>query len=197
LEQKLADDAVFFCDLIKKAYRSKNGEEPVKEEPEEVRAMALNAWKLLHEWKRPPGLRGDGSFCPEQFDEWLEQVKTISAESGHLEVALHYVGEVLIHAPVDPGGLWIHRTVAAALDSRDAEDMRSGFRTGAYNSRGAHWFDPTGKPEKELAAQYSRKAEETENAGFPWFAVTLRELAGEYEREAASIIADAQLRESE
>ena len=197
LEQKLADDAVFFCDLIKKAYRSKNGEEPVKEEPEEVRAMALNAWKLLHEWKRPPGLRGDGSFCPEQFDEWLEQVKTISAESGHLEVALHYVGEVLIHAPADPGGLWIHRTVAAALDSRDAEDMRSGFRTGAYNSRGAHWFDPTGKPEKELAAQYSRKAEETENAGFPWFAVTLRELAGEYEREAASIIADAQLRESE
>lgn len=197
LERKMADDPVFFCDLIKKAYRSKNGEEPLKEEPEVERAMALNAWRLLHEWKRPPGLRGDGSFCPEKFDEWLGQVKMISAESGHLEIALHYVGEVLIQVPADPGGLWIHPTVAAALDSRDAEDMRSGFRTGVYNSRGVHWIDPTGKPEKELAAQYRRKAEETENAGFPWFAVTLRNLAGDYERESASIIADAQQREPE
>ena len=66
--------------------------------------------------------------------------------------------------------------------------MRNGFRTGTYNSRGVHWVDPTGKPEKELAEQFRSKAEEVENAGFQRFAATLRDLAEGYDREAQQII---------
>jgi hypothetical protein len=68
--------------------------------------------------------------------------------------------------------------------------MRDGFRTGTYNSRAVHWVDPTGKPERELAEQFRRKAEEVENAGFQRFAVTLRGLAEGYNREAERIIGD-------
>jgi hypothetical protein len=68
--------------------------------------------------------------------------------------------------------------------------MRNGFRTGTYNSRGVHWVDPTGKPERELAEQFRSKAEEIENAGFQRFAVTLRGLADGYDREAERIIND-------
>ena len=53
-----------------------------------------------------------------------------------------------------------------------------------------HWVDPTGKPERELAEQFRRKAEEVENAGFQRFAVTLRSLAEGYDREAERIIGD-------
>ena len=105
-----------------------------------------------------------------------------------MEVALIKIGEVLIHTPPDPGGLWINRIVAAALNDRAADDMRAGYRTETYNSRGVHWVDPTGKPEQELAEQFRRKAEDVENAGFLRFAVILRELAEEYEREAQRII---------
>ena len=111
-------------------------------------------------------------------------------ESGHQEVALINIGEVLIHTPPDPGGLWIRRAVAAALNDREADDMRDGFRKGIYNSRGAHFVDQTGKPERELAEQFRSKAEEIENAGFQRFAVTLRGLADGYDREAERIIAE-------
>ena len=96
----------------------------------------------------------------------------------------------MIHAQSDPDGLWIRRAVAAALNDREADDMRDGFRTGTYNSRGVYWVDPTGKPEKELAEQFRSKAEEVENAGFQRFAVTLRGLADNYDREAKRIADD-------
>lgn len=152
--------------------------------------MATNAWRLLHEWKTPPGTQQDGTFSEERFAEWLQRVKEACTESGHLEVALINIGEVLIHSRPDPDGLWIRRAVAAALNDRKADDMRDGYRTATYNSRGAHFVDPTGKPERGLAEQFRSKAEEVENAGFHRFAVTLRDLADGYDREAERMVAE-------
>lgn len=123
-----------------------------------------------------------------KFSSWLQRVKEICIESGHLEVAPINIGEVLIHRPSDPNGLWINHTVADALNAKDAEDMRRGFRNGILNSRGVHWVDPTGRPERELAEQYRQKAEDAENAGYQRLAVTLRGLADDYDREAKRII---------
>ena len=190
LESRLANDPEFFCEVIRLIYRSKKEDHPSREPTEESKAIATNAWRLLHEWKTPPGTQKDGTFSEERFTEWLQRVKDVCTESGHLEVALINIGEVLIHTTPDPDGLWIRRAVAAALNDREADDMRAGFRTGTYNSRGVHWVDPTGKPERELAEQFRSKAEEIENAGFQRFAVTLRDLAGGYDREAKRIIND-------
>ena len=188
LESRLANDPEFFCEVIRLIYRSKKEDQPSKKPTEESKAIATNAWRLLHEWKTPPGKQKDGTFSEERFAEWLQRVKEACTASGHLEVALINIGEVLIHAPPDPDGLWIRRAVAAALNDREADDMRDGYRTGTYNSRGVHWVDPTGKPERELAEQFRSKAEEVENAGFQRFAVTLRGLADSYDREAERIV---------
>ncbi|VVQ14208.1 hypothetical protein PS925_03877 [Pseudomonas fluorescens] len=197
LENRLASDSEFFCEIIRLIYRSNKGDQPSRELSEKSKAIATNAWRLLHEWKTPPGTRKDGTFSEEDFKEWLRRVKISCTESGHLEVALIKIGEILIHCPPDPDGLWIRRVVAAALNDRDAGDMRDGFRTGTYNARGAHWVDPTGAPEKALAEQFRDKAEEVENAGFQRFAVTLKELADGYEREAKRVISDHQGRADE
>lgn len=196
LERRLANDPEFFCEVIRLIYRSKKEDQSSREATENSTALATNAWRLLHEWKTPPGTQKDGAFKEECFTEWLQRVKKACMASGHLEVALISIGEVLIHTPPDPDGLWIRRVVAAALNDREADDMRDGFSTGTYNSRGAHWVDPTGKPERELAEQFRRKAEEVENAGFQRFAVTLRRLADDYDREAERIIRDYKDRES-
>jgi hypothetical protein len=190
LEYRLANDAEFFCEVIRLIYRSQNDEHQPRKPTEKSKAIATNAWRLLHEWKTPPGTQDDGTFNEEGFTEWLQKVKESCTTSGHLKVALIQIGEVLIHAPSDPDGLWIRRSVAAALNDREADDMRDGFRTGTYNSRGVYWVDPTGKPEKELAEQFRSKAEEVENAGFQRFAVTLRGLADDYDREAKRIADD-------
>lgn len=196
LEIKLANDPDFFCEVIRLIYCSK-GDPSSREPTKESKAIATNAWRLLNEWKTPPGTQKDGTFSEERFTEWLQSVKDVCTESGHLEVALINIGKVLIHTPPDSDGLWIHRAVAAALNHREADDMRAGFRTGTYNARGFHWVDPTGKPEREQADQFRSKAEEIENAGFQRFAVTLRGLADSHDREAERIFNDHKNREDE
>lgn len=197
LESRLASDPKFFSQVVQLVYRSKRKDQSSGESTERLRVIARNAWRLLHGWRTPPGLHEDGGFDAKYFLEWLQQVKNLCMESGHLEVALGKIGEVLIYAPSDPDGLWIHKAVAAALNARDAEDMRSGFRRGAVNSRGAYWEDPSGRSEKALAEQFRRKAEDVENAGFHRFAVTLRDLAERYEREAKRVVDEYEDRDDE
>lgn len=190
LESRLASDPVFFCEAIRLVYRSKKENKSKIDTTENEKAIATNAWRLLHEWKTPPGTLPDGTFSTGTFKEWLEKVKNFCTESGHLEVALTHVGHVLFYCPSDSEGLWINQAVAEALNSKDAEDMRNGFKTETFNSRGVHWIDPTGKPERELAEQYRQKAHEIENAGYQRFAATIRILAEEYDLEADRIISE-------
>jgi len=184
LENRLASDPDFFCEVIRLTYRSKKEPKSDKEPTEQEKAIATNAWRLLHEWKTPPGMDSNGDFSESSFKQWLKSIKKACTESGHVEVALSHVGNVLIYTPPDSDGFWINHAVAEALNSKDADKMRNGFRIGIFNSRGVHMVDPTGKPEKELAAKYRKQAEEVENAGYQRFAATLRDLADSYEREA-------------
>jgi hypothetical protein len=191
LERRISTDAAFYIQLIRAIYRSERERDKPKREPSESeRAIAGNAWRLLHEWKRVPGEDGQGNLEPKAFKDWVEDMKQLANESGHLSVAMIQFGEVLIHAPADPKGLWIDRAVAAALNGKDAEKMRQGFSTGIFNSRGAHWVDPSGEPEKELAEEFRSKGEAVESAGFHRLAVTMRQLAESYEREAQRVIAE-------
>lgn len=190
LESKLASDPEFFCSVIRLLYRSEKEDKPKNEPNEESKNLAKNAWRLLYEWKMPPGMQEDGSFNADHFNKWLQRIKAICSETGHLEVALINIGKILVHSPADPGGLWIHRTIAEALNERDAEGMRNAYRTGIRNARGVHRVDPSGNPEIELADQSRHRAEEAENAGFQRLAITLRELANGYEREAERIISE-------
>jgi len=193
IEKRLATQPEFFCEVIRLIYRSKHDEKQDENPDERRQAIATNAWRLLHEWKHPPGLQEDGSFSASDFETWLASVKQQSSETGHLEVAMIKVGEVLLYCPPDPQGLWIVQSVAKALNARDADEMRNGFRTEVFNSRGVHWVDPTGKPERELAEQWCEKADAIENAGFTRFAAVLQELANSYERDAERVISTHKL----
>jgi hypothetical protein len=188
LEQKLASDPGFFCEAISLLYRSTNDTESHKEHTEQQKMIAENVWRLLDDWRTLPGMRPDGSFSVDKFNSWLDTVKTKCEQSGHLEVALSTIGKVLIYYIPDPDGLCIHKALAEALNADDAEKMRNGFRIGIFNSRGVHEVDPTGKPEKELAAKYRQQAEEVENAGYYRFAITLKSLSDSYDHEAERII---------
>ena len=190
LENRLASDPSFFCKVIQLRYRSKKKDGTPKEPTRQDQEIAVQAWRLLQEWSTPPGTRPDGTFLPDHFEQWLAQVKETCRESGHLEAALNNTGQVLINCPPDPDGLWIHHAVAEELSHRNAEKMREGYSTGVFNSRGAHMVDPTGKPERELAEQWRKKAEDVENAGYQRFATTLRRLAEGYDREAERIVAE-------
>ncbi len=184
LEQRLSSDPEFFCEVIRTVFRSKNAKSPFEEPTEQQKNIAMNVYRLLNQWKTPPGSQSDNFFDGDAFNDWLNKVKASCEESGHLEVALIQIGNVLIHTPPDPDGLWIHHSVAEALNAKDAEEMRNGFSVGIFNSRGVYCVDPTGKPEKELAARYRQQAEEVEVHGYQRLAAMLRDLSVSYDREA-------------
>ena len=188
LENRLASAPEFFCEVIRYVYRSKKEPKSEKKHTKQEKAIAQNAYQLLREWRTPPGMQPDGSFSREHLMRWLESTKTICIESGHLEVALAHVGQVLFYCPLDPDGLWINRAAAEVLNAKDADEIRNGFATAIFNSRGAHLVDPSGKPELELSAKYGKDADEAENAGYQRLAVTMRDLANFYDKEAKRII---------
>ena len=189
LEGKLSTNPEFFCEVIQLTFRSRKEDKPPKEPTEEEATVARKTWHLLDIWKTPPGVQEDETFNAEEFTNWIHRSKELCKESGHLEVALDQIGQVLIHAPPDPDGLWIHKAIALELNDPEVEYMRVGFNIGKRNSRGVHVVDPTGAPERELAEEYRIKADAVENAHFSRFATSLRELAEDYERDAERVIA--------
>lgn len=72
----------------------------------------------------------------------------------------------------------------AELNSADNDELRKGYKLGIFNQRGAHWIDPEGKPEKELAQKYNQRAEATEVLGYSRFSEVLRKIAEGYLSEA-------------
>jgi hypothetical protein len=130
-----------------------------------------------------PGQARDGTFDGAALTNWLEKVRGICAQSGHLGIALSQIGRVLVYAPPDPGGLWLHEAAAAALNAKDAGDMRDGFRTELFNSRGVYTLTG-GTEERKLAEKYSEQAEQLESSGYHRLASCVRDLAGSYRRDA-------------
>lgn len=188
LDAKLATEPDFFVELIRLIYRPKNRAKTTAPElSEPQKSIATNAWKLLHEWKTPPGTLADKSIDGLKLKSWMDRVKQLCKESGHQDVAMLKFGEVLYYCPADPNGLWIVTDVARILNARDADTIRRGFCTEVFNSRGAHWVDPTGAPERALATLWKERGEAVENAGFARFAASLRELSSSYNRQAERI----------
>lgn len=188
IEKRLSENPDLFMEVIELVYRSEKQPEKKKIVNKE---SVLNARLLLDLWKRPPGKQDDGTFCEEELNKWFAGVKDKSKESGHYKVAMTRIGHVLFYSiDLDPKGLWIHRAAAELLDEKDNDYIRQGFTTEAYNSRGLHQVDPSGKQERDLAEFWRERARSIENLGLIHFSSSLKNLADSYDREADRIIFD-------
>jgi hypothetical protein len=183
LEQELATNSEFFCEVIRIVFRSKNGDAQKVEIDENQKFIIKNAFRLLNDWRTPPGTQANGLFNGEALDGWVEGVKRNASQSGHLEIALTRMGHALRYTPADPDGLWIDSSVAAILDASDARDARDGFISELFNSRGVHNFS-AGEEERQLAAKYRSQASDVDSRGFHRLASSLRALADSYDRDA-------------
>lgn len=187
LERRLASDPNFFHEVLVTIYRSENDKEG-REISAKDRTIAVNAWKLLNSWQIVPGSKQDGTISKSPLNKWLADTRKICTQSGHLKVAQTHIGQVLYYSPPDPSGLWIDKAVAEVLNKTDANELRHGYRLKVFNSRGAYWVDPTGDPEKQLSEKFGTYANDASKAGFHRLSNLMKEIAAEYEKEAARIL---------
>jgi hypothetical protein len=81
LENRLASDPNFFCELIQLTYRAK-GEESKENPSPKQRNIATNAYRLLSTWKIVPSTQAGGEFNPNTFTQWLSQTEKIVQAPG-------------------------------------------------------------------------------------------------------------------
>lgn len=188
LENQLANSADFFCEIVQLLYRSKNIEATDRSiQNKNHEFLARNAWNLLHNWHIPPGMQKDGTFDDKQIKKWVDEVIEKCKETGHLEVSMIHIGHILFYCPKDQSGFWINKTAAKIIDD-DANHIRNGFYSQTMTSRGAHFVNPSGIEEKELAEKYRKRAQDTQDEGFINFANILYKIAESYDSEAKDII---------
>jgi len=183
LEKRLAEDHVFFCEVIRTAFRSKREDRPVEKPTEQQELNGANAYRLLHNWKTPPGTQEDGTYDGDALTAWLENVKETCRESGHLDIALTIIGQVLFYTPPDAEGFWMNYTAANLLNAKDAKKMRNGFETAVIASRGVYTCTG-GDEERKLAEKFRIRAEEADVQKFHRLAETFRDISAFYKQEA-------------
>ena len=180
---KISYDPDFFCYILRLVYKPES--DCNSEITEKEKNVAQNAFNLLEMWNIIPGMQQNSDiFNGAELDKWINRVKEICASTGHLKIALFIIGKVLIYAPEDPNGLWMHHAIANVLNARENGDMREGYKISKINACGVHTVDPTGAYEREIAKQFHIKADEIENSGYNRIAIMMRDLANYYDREA-------------
>lgn len=185
---KIAKEPEFFCELIRIIYKSKKEIFVDSVSDDRKQELVTNVWRLLSEWETPPGLDASGGFDESELEVWIDKVKLISLETGHIEVTLQKIGEILFYALEDGSAYLSKRKVLSILENRDHVNMREGFSMQIYNSRGAHWVDPTGKPEFELAEKWNKQAKIIEQEGFTLFANTLYGVSESFRRDGERVL---------
>ena len=183
LEKSLQQNAEFFCQLIQMIFRSdKEPEDNKQAVTEQDKARVHQAYMLLTQWKRMPGMSDAGVINEQELMDWVNIARELCNESGHLAVCDERIGEVLAMEPED-NDEWPSIPVRDIIDEIDSDDLARGFRIGIYNKNGSVPFEGGGLREKELARKYHQFASQCEME-WPITASSLRRVAKDYEEEA-------------
>lgn len=180
IEKMLSENPKVYNDILCLAYKPHS----MKVNPKKVNEnIATNAYRLLNQWELVPGLV-DGIIDKEKLNNWYKQMVAICSESDRLEVGLSNFGKVLYHSPKDKDGFWIDKNVAEILNDDNADTIRQGFHTEAFNSLGVINYDPEGTVFENLSKEYEEKANLADKEGFYRLAKEMRNLADTYKYEA-------------
>ena len=184
IEERLATDPMFFCEVIKLTYRSDKEENFGKEVSEQQRAVASLTWDLLKDWRLPPGLTIDKGFSKENFESWLKIVQTECERTGYLKVAMNCIGQVLVKVPTIDPSFPMCRDVAEIINNKDSTDILQGFQNGVLDLNGIEIINPQNPVEQKISLKYKEQAAVVEEQSYYRIATMLREVANHYEDKA-------------
>jgi len=188
LLSELSEQPHLFIKMLSAVYKAsaESGiEEPEPSDPEQARAVADQAYRLLDLWNRIPGQRDDDTIDGQALEIWIKQARVLAKAAGREAIADSKIGQMLSASPKGADQNWPAEPVRDALDLFRSKPMLEGFRIGKANRRGVTTRNPGdgGNLERAEAATYRAwaKAVAFEH---PHTARALNELADDYERQA-------------
>ncbi|MBB5360899.1 transcriptional regulator with XRE-family HTH domain [Rhodanobacter sp. ANJX3] len=188
LLRALSEDPSLFIMMLSAVYKANEESgvvEPEPENPEQARAVATQAYRLLGLWNRIPGTRDDGTLDGEVLESWIKEARTLAKAAGREEVADSRIGNMLSASPIGADGNWPAEPVREVIDLFRSKSMIEGFHIGKSNRRGVTTRLPRdgGELERQDAAKYRAWARAISYA-HPHTAKALDALADGYEWQA-------------
>jgi len=188
LLRALSEDPSLFIMMLSKIYKASEESGVVEsepEDPEQARAVATQAYRLLGLWNRIPGTRGDGTIDGEALESWIKEARTLAKAAGREDVADSRIGNMLSASPMGADGNWPAEPVREVIDLFRSKPMIEGFRIGKSNRRGVTTRMPRdgGELERQEAAKYRVWAKAIAYE-YPHTARALDVLAEEYDWQA-------------
>ncbi|MEZ5829487.1 MAG: addiction module antitoxin, partial [Hyphomicrobiales bacterium] len=197
LGRQLAESPPLFMQAIGLAYkRSDDGEDPAEWHipNEEARSnVAMQAYRLLHNARRIPGTKDDGSIDVAKLKAWITEVRALCRTHARVGVGDSVIGELLSKAKPGKDGIWPCEPVREALEEVGTKRMAEGMTVGLYNQRGAQWRGEGGGQERELAGKYRNWSRQVAFDA-PFTSRLLEQIARTYDHDAEWHDADANLR---
>ncbi|MCA1778073.1 MAG: helix-turn-helix domain-containing protein [Xanthomonadaceae bacterium] len=196
LPKALSKQPALFVELLRAVFKTseESGDvEPEPENPEQARAFARQAHRLLRNWSHLPGTRDDGSIDGDALESWIKEARSLAKAAGRVEIADDQIGNVLSASPDGADGNWPAEAVREALDRFRSKPMLRGFCRGKINRRGVTTRMPRdgGRLERQEAAKY-REWAKAMRYKHPYTAKALDRLAQHYEDDARRHDEDAE-----
>jgi hypothetical protein len=189
LLRALSEQPALFIQMLSAVFKAseESGVVDVEpENPEQARAVADQAYRLLELWNRLPGTRDDGTIDGAALETWIKEARTLAKAAGRQDIADDRIGNMLSASNLHGAdGNWPAEAVREVLDLFRSKPMIEGFWIGRSNRRGTTTRMPRdgGNLERQEAAKYRNwaKAFAYEH---PHTAKALDTLADSYEAEA-------------
>jgi hypothetical protein len=190
----LVSDPRLFTDLLCLLYRPA-GSTSSETISDQAKAAARIGWQVLHNCRRQPGTRADGSIDPGAFVRFVDEARQLCRAADRLAACDETLGQIMAHAPADAKGVWPCEPARDVLDRSELEEMRRGFLVGSVNKRGmtSRAYDQGGDQERALAREYRTHARALQNSHVNVAAI-LQELARSYENHGVREDVSAKLR---
>ncbi|HMG48563.1 MAG TPA: helix-turn-helix domain-containing protein [Allosphingosinicella sp.] len=183
LEKQIEQSPGDFVHLVSIMFKRDDGtNDPADPNPSGDRVYD-NVFSALHEIRRTPGTREDGTVDTNVLINWLIDVRDRFKAVGRLGIGDAKIGELLGRSKPGSDGTWPNEAVRNALEMCGSERMLRGIEIGLFNNRGATWRGPGGTQERTLAAKYREHARQLQSE-YPVTSRLLESIVLMWERQA-------------
>lgn len=186
LQKHLSASPAFFNEVLSCCYPPDESEDQEEEEAtDHHQHMSQQAFHLLHDWDRMPGMKDDGSIDESQLRAWCTEARRISEGLGRLRICDAYLGKLFAKCKSqDADGTWPCTAVRRLASEINSNSFASGMACGIQSLRGAVFrVKDGGSQERSLAQQFREKADRI-RFNSPYVAQILDSVVEAYDRQA-------------